>query len=835
MLLKDTYCPIFRMGNHKYLRIVIFTIVLTMLFICAASQLHAQQTTAKGTITGSAIEENGKPAEYATISLLKAADSAVVKGAITNEAGKYLFERVPEGGYIIAVVAMGFNKAASAPFTIANGTTITIPTLRLVPESRALNTVNITAAKPLIERKPDRMVMNVANTVLAAGNNALEILEKAPEVTIDRDDQISLQGKTGVTVMINDKLTYLSETQLAALLRATDGTTIQSIEVITNPSSKYDAAGNSGIINIKLKKNSQSGTNGSITAGAGYGWNFRDNSSINLNHKQGDWNIFGSFSHGDIKREQEMELKRVVTTSKDQTFFDQDVLFGTKVHYNNYRFGVDYNTSKKNVIGFIINGNHTNGYDDNDNITYIGSSFEKADTIQKTPSKLNQTYRNIALNLNDKFQIDTLGQEISIDLDYSKFRNNSRAVYDTRFFLADGTEYKTPLKVFNETPSVITINTQKADYVKPFNKTLKFEAGIKFSAVKTDNDLQAKIDETGGGLIVDTTRTNRFIYDEKIKAAYVNLSKEFKTTSVQLGLRAEHTSSVGNLVTKNNIVKRDYLNLFPTLFINHKLGKKHEVGFSYSRRIDRPSYEDLNPFIYYLDQYTFSEGNPFLKPQYTNSFELNYTYNKNIHVSFNYSKTSDVFTEIILTDTIKKATYQTYLNFKEQNNYSLNLNAPYTVAKWWTGSVNFTGFYNEFRTNDLLGSDLNKGKAAFVLKTTQSFLLPKEIKGEIMTFYQSAMTYGIYNIKPQYSIDLGVSRSFVNKKLNIKVAVSDVFFMRRNDITAQYQTVDLDIRQRRETRIARINLTYNFGNNKIKSRERRTGADAESDRVKSKN
>ncbi|RYE11667.1 MAG: TonB-dependent receptor, partial [Sphingobacteriales bacterium] len=399
-------------------------------------------------------------------------------------------------------------------------------------------------------------------------------------------DQVSLQGKTGVTVMINDKLTYLSSTQLAALLRSTDGTTIQSIEIITNPSSKYDASGNSGIINIKLKKNSQTGTNGSITVGAGYGKNFRDNASINLNHKQGEWNFFGSLSHGDIKRENEMNIRRIVTTNSGETYFDQFINMGTKVHYNNYRFGADYNTSKRNVMGFIVSGDHTNGYDINDNVTNIGKAFGPGDTVQRTPSRLSPTYRNIAFNINDKFQIDTLGQEISVDIDHSKFNNNSQAVYDTRFFLADGTEYKLPLKVYNETPSTITINTQKADYVKPLNKTTKLEAGVKFSNVKTDNDLRAQIDSTGAGLHTDTGRTNHFIYDEKISAAYVNFSKEFKNTSVQLGLRAEHTSSVGNLVTKNNVVKRDYLNFFPTLFINHKIGKKHEAGLSYSRRID---------------------------------------------------------------------------------------------------------------------------------------------------------------------------------------------------------------------------------------------------------
>ncbi|MCC8410899.1 TonB-dependent receptor family protein [Mucilaginibacter sp. UR6-1] len=831
MLLQDKYCPNFY-TLYIYICAFIFRIAATMALFIAAFNVTNAQTSSK--ISGSILNEAGKPMEFATLSLLRAKDSSIVKGTMADANGKYAFEKITAGDYIVAATTMGYQKSHSAKFTLGSQA-VNLPALSMQPASQSLKTVNITAAKPLVERKADRLVMNVENSIVATGNSALEVLERAPGVTVDKDDNISLQGKAGVTVMINDKLTYLSSTQLANLLRSTDGSTIQSIELITNPSSKYDAAGNSGIINIKLKKNKQSGFNGSLTAGAGYGLNFRDNTSLNLNIKEGDWNFFGSFSRGDIKRENTMNLLRTVTNSTGTTFFNQRTDFVNQVHFNNYRFGADYNTSKRNVIGFIVSGDHSNGFDDNGNVTNIGPSFNQVDSVQNTPSTIDQSFRNIALNLNDKFDIDTLGQSISVDVDYSKFRNNSNALYTTNFFLGDGTQYKDPLMIANITPSKITINTQKVDYVKPLNKTLKLELGAKFSFVKTDNDLQAKIDSTGNGLVDDAGRTNHFIYDEKIKAGYFNLSKEFKTTSVQLGLRAEHTKSKGDLVTTNNVVERSYLNFFPTLFVNQKLGKKHELGFNYSRRIDRPSYEDLNPFVYYLDQFTYSQGNPFLKPQYTNSFELNYTYNKTINLSFNYSHTSDVFTEVILTDTVRKATYQTNLNFNSQDSYSLNLNTPYTLFKWWTGNLTFTGFYNNFKANDLLGGNLNKGRASFFVKTTNTFLLPKEIKAEIMTFYQSSVAYGIYNIKPQYYIDMGLSRSFLNKKLNVKFAVSDVFWMRRNNITANYQTVDLDIRQKRETRIARINLTYNFGNTKIKARNRQTGADDESNRVKSRN
>jgi iron complex outermembrane receptor protein len=812
------------------------TLHITLLFTLSCFALFAQAP--KGgnvTVSGLLKNEQGKPMDYATVSLLRAADSSVVKGTLTNETGAYTFDRIAAGKYVIKATSLGYQKASSSQFEVS-GTLlkVTAPVVTMQTSSRTLQTVTITSSKPLIERKLDRTVMNVENSVLAAGNSALEILERAPGVTIDKDDNISLKGKQGVTVMINDKLTYMSAAQLTTMLRSTDGSTIQSIEIITNPSSKYDASGNSGIINIKLKKNKQSGTNGTLTAGAAYGKNFRDNATLSLNHKQGNLNVFATLSRGDIKRENNIDIDRVIDSANTSTYFKQHTKMLNSVHYNNYRIGADYSTSTKNTLGFVVNGDYTNEYNDNTSTTFLGRTPAANDSYQNTLTDLKQTYRNIAVNLNDRWQIDTTGQELSIDLDYSKFHNNSNAFYDTYYFRPDGSNLSAPTFLRNQTPSEITIYTQKADYTLPLNKSLKLEAGVKFSSVKTDNDLQAQI-YNGTEFINDVTRTNRFIYDEKVSAGYVNLGKTYKNTSIQAGLRAENTSSTGDLITENQQVKRSYLNFFPSLFINHTLSDKHEVGISYSRRIDRPNYDNLNPFRYYLDQYTYEQGNPFLKPQYTNAFELSYTYNKTINVTLGYSKTTDVSAEVLLTDTLSKATYQTRVNLQTQNSYNININSPYTIAKWWTGNVNFNGFYQEFKSDSLLGGTLNNGKAAFTVRATQTFLFGKGFKAELTGNYQSPLTYSIFDIKAQYSADAGISRSFLSKKLNVKVAVSDIFNTRRNNVSTHFQSVNLDIRQKNETRLGRLTLTYNFGNTKIKMREHRTGSDDEKGRVKSGN
>jgi iron complex outermembrane receptor protein len=802
-----------------------------LLLLPGVGSTFAQSANPPGTVSGKLVNDQSAAMDYATISLLRAKDSTVVKGTLTNDAGAYTFDNIKPGEYLIKATTVGYTNAASAVFNVAAGV-VAVPLLKMHANVKALNTVTITSSRPLIERKIDRTVMNVENSVMAAGNTAMEILERAPGVTIDKDDNISLKGKQGVTVMINDKLTYLTSTQLASLLRSTDGTTIQSIEIITNPSAKYDAAGNSGIINIKLKKNKQVGTNGSATVGVGRNSRVRDNMSLNLNHKQGNLNLFGTLSRGDNPRYRDFSIERVIPGSGGtNTYFSQVSQMPQTNHYNNFNIGADLDLTAKHTIGVVVSGYKNSENDGNYNHTNIGKQPGVADSSLTTNSVINQSYKNYAINLNDRLKLDTLGQELSIDLDYSKFNNNTNADYNTDYFLPNGTTQHAPLLLRNQTPSTIEIYSGKADYAKPLSKTVKFEAGVKFSSVKTDNDLQAQ-KSNGGPYVNDTSRSNRFIYTEKIDAGYLNLNKQYKTGSIQLGVRAEYTQSNGNLMGSDP-VDRSYLNFFPSVFINQTLNKKNELNFSYSRRIDRPSYDNLNPFIYYLDPYTYSAGNAFLKPQYTNNFELGYVYNKTIEVTVGYSKTTDANVEVILTQGDKS--FETHQNFETQTGYNVNVYSPYTIFNWWTGSFNFNGFYLGFKSNNVNGGgNVDNGRKAFVFKTTQNLLFAG-FKGEINADHRSSLTYGIYNIYARYSLSAAIGRSFAEKKFNVKVGLDDIFNTLRNDISSHELTNNFVVRQKGDTRLLKLNITYNFGNSKIKKRQHRTGAEDEAGRVSGNN
>lgn len=810
------------------------THILFAISLFTFSLVNAQTNPGTGKLTGKVLDEKKANMSYASVSLLKAQDSTLIKGSITEDNGTYSFSSLSDGQYLVAINMIGYAKIFKGPYSInTTHKTYTIDNVQLVPTAKQLNNVNIVSSKPLVERQVDKTVLNIENSVLAAGNNALEILQKAPGVTVDKDGNISLRGKNGVLVMLDGKPTYMSSEQLANMLRSTEGNAIQTIELITNPSAKYDAAGNSGIINIKLKKNRNYGTNGSVTAGGGYGRYYKANSGISLNHREKKFNVFGEFNYSRNKRYHELDITRVNNTATDQTFFNQtsdDI--GLRRNYN-YKGGVDYFINDNNTIGAAVNGYNGTGENTSKVLTLIGSRPLETDSSVLAHNANNYKYTGITYNLNYKGTIDTAGQEINADVDYSIYGSGQDNLYNNNYLNTSGDPYKAPYIFRNSAPSTIKVFAAKVDYTYPFSKKMKLDVGLKSSVVNTDNNsaFENFLDNSWQN---DITRSNQFLYKENINAGYLNLKREFTGTTIQIGLRAEQTNSKGNSITEQKVSDRHYFNLFPSVFLNRVLSKDNEIGLSYSRRIDRPDYEDLNPFINFVDLYTYSVGNPFLNPQYTNAFEFTYSYKKTINVSLGFSHTSDAITRVLLSDTLKKTLFISSQNLAEKNSYNLNINSPLTIVKWWTTNNNLTVFYNKFSTPNLLGVPYSSGKLAFNANTNHTININPATSIEMSGYYGSPLVEGTLAIKAQYGIDLGIRRTFMDKKLNVKLAANDIFNLQKWGTTSALPGQNYNVSEKNESRVFRLTCTYRFGSNDIKgARQRSKGSAAEDSRVKS--
>ncbi len=779
------------------------------------------QSPIRGKVSGEAQEPNGKPLSFATILLLKVADSTLVKGAITSESGNYEIENVSGGRYLIAASMMGFQKTYSSPFEItAQATDIKMPVLKVLENAQTLQEVKVVTKKPFVEQQIDRMVVNVENSIVSAGGTALEILEKAPGVTIDRqNDRLQLKGRQGVMVMIDGKLQQISMQDLMNMLQSMPSDNVEKIELITNPPAKYDAAGNTGIINIVLKKNKNFGTNGNYTLGAGYGRYEKLNASIGLNHRNAKVNSFGNVSvfHGRFQNTQSID--RTIAYKDQITYLDQNSPRVGNPQNLSFRAGMDFFVSKKTTLGVLASGflnqfrmNGISSTDFYDKTNTLTSRFE-------TDTYNHNRLDNYTGNFNLKHDFGK-GRELTADLDYSFFNGNSGNDLNTTYFTPAGAVTSKDI-VRNIMPSTIGIAAAKVDYIQPL-KNGKFEAGAKSSLVDSDNDMRFE-NQVDNQWILDPTRSNRFKYKENINAAYANYSTKLnKKTQLQVGLRAEHTHSEGNSVTLNNIVTRDYVNLFPSVFVSRTLDTNNVLNISYSRRIDRPNYRNLNPFQFFLDPLTFEQGNPNLRPQFTNSFQITHVFKGAFSTTLGYSRINDVIANQIPKQIPEEnKTYVTTENLEHQDSYSLTLSLPIPINKWWTMQNNISAFYNRYRSF-YYGADLDLGQFGASVFVMNNFTLPKGYTAEVSGFWNSPTQYNLLFAKAQGQISAGVAKSLWNRKASLRVNINDIFFLNRFAGTVKYQDLDFKINSRWESRQVRVSFTYRFGNQNVKAARQRS-------------
>ncbi len=793
-----------------------------LLFLLIPVLTEAQTRTGK--IFGQVRTAQG-PAEFATVRLLIAKDSSFVKGITTDMDGKFEFYVESDNEYRLNIASIGFKPFHSAILRAGPGfPQVNATGLVLESDNRMLKEVAVVGTVPFVETTADKTVLNVENSVVSAGASVLEILQKAPGVIIDKDDNISLKGRSGVVVMVDGKPTSLSASDLGAMLRSMNAETISKLEIINNPSARYDAAGNSGIINIKTRKSKTAGFNGNVNAGTGYAKNALYNGGINLNYQKGSFNLFGNYNYGRTDRFLGIGVDRSVLYAGQTTLFSQLGETNGTSDNNTWKTGLDYSVSDKHTLGFMMHGFDNTGRSSGFNNTAMMAADYRLDSSLAVISGNQKDNRNSAYNLNYRGSLAEK-HELSVDLDYSRFRKTDDGFLTNRYFTPAGSELK-PQKL-NRTfaPTAIDITAAKADYTYNVKENLKLEAGVKVSAVTTDNNYRFELLQQDTW-VTDPGKTNYFTYDETIGAGYLNASGSLDKWTFQAGLRAENTRSKGNSVTNSQVVDTTYTRLFPSLSVSRHLTATQTAGLNFNQRIDRPGYQDLNPFLFLLDEYTYNQGNPYLRPQYSTNLELNYSHSSILAAAAGYSRTKDVIVTLTEQDDLTRTTKATRRNLNNQTNYYLSVSNTVPVKQWWSATSSVNGFYVRYQD-----TDLDAGKAAIQANSTHNFTLPHGLRLEISGRYQSALTYGIFRLKEQYQLDAGLQKSLFNKRGNLKLNVSDLLNSQQTALVTTFRNMDLRINERYNTRQARLTFSYRFGSSQSKSGTRKSGVEEETQRT----
>ena len=799
-------------------------------------------------VKGEVKDENQKPVSGITVSLLKSKDSSLVKAAITDNSGSYVFEGIIEGSYLLGITAVGFQQSFSQLIEVKEGAEVAMPSFSLLPQAKGLKEVVVTANKPMFEQKPDKMVVNVEASPTNAGANVLDILEKSPGVSVDRDGNISLKGKAGVQVFIDGKPAYLSGADLANYLRNMQGTQLDQIEIMTNPPAKYDAAGNSGIINIRTKKTKQMGYSVLATAGVSQGIYTSNNQNLTFNYRKNKVNLFGTLSRNERNSFQVLSIQRkfIEESSKEvKSLFDQVSHMRQLNQSNNAKVGADFFLTKKTTIGATVNGFYNPGmFTNNSDIDIAdpgGIIMRKANGFSKSKSY----WRHFGSNVNFRHLFDSTGKELTADVDFLDYNVSSSQNLMNKYFTSSGSPTGIPDNLVGNLPQLIRIYSAKADYVHPLKKGAKFEAGIKTSFVETDNN--AVYDTLrNGNMILDSARSNHFIYTENINAAYVNYSKQFnKKISAQFGLRLENTTARGNskgLAYSNNTEKfekfdstfiMNYTQLFPTVYLQYAANETHSFVMNYGRRLRRPDYENLNPFVEFLDRYTFEQGNPNLRPQFSHNIELSHTFKGFLTTTLNYTKTNNIIQQVIEQNEATNESFVKQANIANQRQYGVSVSA-FKQIKNFSGNI-FANVFNNEMSGVVNNTKVTMGATTAMFNGSVSYKFKKGLTTEISGFYRTAGVEGVFRIGGFGAMNLGASLPVLKTKGTIRLNVRDVLWSQRIKGESRFGNIDAQFQNYRDSRVASITFTYRLAKGKLNGNTRRkaSGATDEQSRVKS--
>lgn len=801
-------------------------LVIFVLFFFLLQGIQAQ-------ISAVVFDEKDLPLAFANVLLLKASDTSLVKGSITENNGLFRIDDVNDGTYLLEISVIGFQTYRSIVFDVKNQKpTKDLGKLVLKEDIALLKTVDVVAKKPLFEQKIDRMLINVENSITAAGATALEILERSPGVVVNRQNNaITMTGKEGVIVMMNGKINRMPISAVVQLLAGMPSNNIKRIELITTPPANFDAEGNAGFINIVLKQSNDLGLNGSYTLTGGFGKGSVLAGGINFNYRKKSFNIYGDYSFNRKSQESTLILDREVQLQGETIRTLVEMVRNPSTQRNhNFRLGVDLDLTKKTILGALISG-----YDNQYSQLGITQSTESRNGITDTllNIRVNETnhWQHLAGNLNLQHNFRD-GESLSFDVDYLNYYNNQPANYYTSY-LDGSNKFLFQEESFSSKLTPINVGVSSVNYSKRFSEALKMDLGVKGTVSRFDNDVTAAMIKNGIQEN-DPSLTAKYRLEESIFAAFSSFDVKLDDkTSMKLGLRYEYTNS--NLGTKEraNIVDRHYGRLFPSFYLARTFNENHSANISYGRRITRPTFNDLAPFVFFVDPNTFLSGNAALQPSLSNSLKLDYRF-KSTLISLLYSvedSTISLFQPRVITGT-KKVLYAAQ-NMKNRKSAALVFALPITMTKWWTMQNNLIGTWQEVNTyfeNNLVQIHNQNLQLVWI----NSFTLPKAFSAEMVGVYQTKALSGAAVILPYRVLNVGIQKKFKDNHGTLRFGIDDVLNsakVRFETNLPEYNVVStgvLDFSQR----TFKLSYSRNFGNRQLKgNRQRTTGAEEERRRV----
>jgi iron complex outermembrane recepter protein len=781
-------------------------------------------------LTGKVTNEFNEPVDFATIALKSAKDSAIIKVEMSGADGSYKISNIPTGRYFVTVTYIGLAEYSGEIIDVNKD--IETSVIKMLAKTETLGEVTVSAQRVMVEKKADRMVFNVEGTINSIGDNALGLLRKAPGVLVDNSENITVLSRNGVLIYVDGKRLPLSGSDLSNYLQNLTADQIDRIDIITNPSAKYEAEGNAGIIDIRLKRDKNLGVNANVGAYYGQGREAQMGVSGRINNKTKKANSFVSLALNDNGSWNEM-----IFNNFQNGFKIREVNTGIRSSKSlNLRLGSDINIGKESTIGFLYSNLFSDTNYDGLNESEISlQSRARVDSLLIADNNSDSKRSNHTFNVN--FNKRMKNKTLTADLDYAVFNNEVYTIQPNEYYLPDRKTLLTKRNVQYSTPSDIHIASAKLDYEAQIEK-LTLAMGAKFTKVVTDNTFLFYNDNEGR-LTQNNNRSNQFAYDENVTAVYTNLTKPLnKNVNFSGGLRIEHTYANGDLTTFNGIVptdssRFDYFRFFPSLGFTFQNNPKHAYSINYGRRINRPDYNVLNPFKEQLSELSFSKGNAFLNPEIVNNIEAGYTYNYMYNFQLAYSITTDQITRLIGPDNENpRAGFISWDNLATQEIFSLNISAPVNITKWWNAYFNASASYTDNQATYPNGAkvDIQAGSYSFYQQHTLS--LPNKWKAEVSGWYSGPGVWGgVFLFDPSYSLNLGLQRKFYNEKINARLSFSDVTFQSYWSGVSSFNGLRGEGSGKYDSRRVTLNLSYDFGNKNVKAKNRNTGIDSETKRA----